>query len=178
MIPGLSPQSDAAPNATLYVLQVLRAMNTYTATKDFEAALEWLNQWACSRSFGLGTRCATAISPDLPQLFHLTYSHQVDSAPGVVTEPRVCSAAVPLLCSRYISGECRLAPPDEQARLLVTAPQQLPHTPNRLLSMARPACRKNSPHTIMIPSRTPFLHAILSLKRHVIVFDVFKYPSN
>lgn len=40
------------------MLQALRAMNTYTATKDFEAALEWLNQWACSRSFGLGTRCA------------------------------------------------------------------------------------------------------------------------
>lgn len=37
-------------------MQVLRAMDTYTATKDFEAALEWLNQWACSRSFGLGTR--------------------------------------------------------------------------------------------------------------------------
>jgi len=58
LIPGLSLQSDVAPNAPLYVLQALRAMNTYTATKDFEAALEWLNQWACSRSFGLGTRCA------------------------------------------------------------------------------------------------------------------------
>lgn len=37
--------------------QVLRSMKLYGAEKDFEAALEWLNQWACSRSFGLGTRC-------------------------------------------------------------------------------------------------------------------------
>ena len=39
-------------------LQVLRSMKLYGAEKDFEAALEWLNQWACSRSFGLGTRCS------------------------------------------------------------------------------------------------------------------------
>jgi hypothetical protein len=37
--------------------QVLRSMKLYGAEKDFEAALDWLNQWACSRSFGLGTRC-------------------------------------------------------------------------------------------------------------------------
>ncbi len=33
-------------------------MTTYTSGKAFEEALDWLNQWACSRSFGLGTRCS------------------------------------------------------------------------------------------------------------------------
>ena len=33
-------------------------MNTYSdeARHQFEHCLGWLNQWACSRSFGLGTR--------------------------------------------------------------------------------------------------------------------------
>ena len=44
-------------NGLFPCLQVLRSMKLYGAEKDFEAALEWLNQWACSRSFGLGTRC-------------------------------------------------------------------------------------------------------------------------
>ena len=38
--------------------QALRQMNTYSeeARHQFEHCLGWLNQWACSRSFGLGTR--------------------------------------------------------------------------------------------------------------------------
>ena len=32
------------------------------ARHQFEHTLGWLNQWACSRSFGLGTRCATGAS--------------------------------------------------------------------------------------------------------------------
>ena len=33
-------------------------MNTYSdeTRNAFEKTLDWLNQWACSRSFGLGTR--------------------------------------------------------------------------------------------------------------------------
>jgi len=36
--------------------QVLQSMTMYQSGKAFEEALDWLNQWACSRSFGLGTR--------------------------------------------------------------------------------------------------------------------------
>ena len=38
--------------------QALQSMNTYSeeARHQFEHCLGWLNQWACSRSFGLGTR--------------------------------------------------------------------------------------------------------------------------
>ncbi|DBA71743.1 TPA: hypothetical protein ACH3X2_011015 [Trebouxia sp. C0005] len=38
--------------------QCLQQMNTYSdeARHQFEHCLGWLNQWACSRSFGLGTR--------------------------------------------------------------------------------------------------------------------------
>lgn len=38
--------------------QALLQMNTYSdeARHQFEHCLGWLNQWACSRSFGLGTR--------------------------------------------------------------------------------------------------------------------------
>ena len=38
--------------------QALQQMDTYSeeARHQFEHCLGWLNQWACSRSFGLGTR--------------------------------------------------------------------------------------------------------------------------
>eukprot|EP01117_Protostelium_nocturnum_P004368 TRINITY_DN1582_c0_g1_i1.p1 TRINITY_DN1582_c0_g1~~TRINITY_DN1582_c0_g1_i1.p1 ORF type:complete len:1097 (-),score=402.52 TRINITY_DN1582_c0_g1_i1:38-2932(-) len=37
---------------------LLKNLNTYTedSQKKFDAALEWLNQWACSRTYGLGTK--------------------------------------------------------------------------------------------------------------------------
>ncbi|GAM23585.1 hypothetical protein SAMD00019534_067600, partial [Acytostelium subglobosum LB1] len=40
------------------VIKTLESMELYSpeTRKRFEAAINWLNQWACSRSFGLGTR--------------------------------------------------------------------------------------------------------------------------
>jgi len=51
--------SDTAVNVCVCVRrQCLQQMNTYSdeARHQFEHCLGWLNQWACSRSFGLGTR--------------------------------------------------------------------------------------------------------------------------
>ncbi len=53
--------SDTAVNVCACVCvrrQCLQQMNTYSdeARHQFEHCLGWLNQWACSRSFGLGTR--------------------------------------------------------------------------------------------------------------------------
>lgn len=44
------------PEWQLATRQVLHAMKTYSSRKVFDEALDWLNQWACSRSFGLGTK--------------------------------------------------------------------------------------------------------------------------
>lgn len=39
-------------------LEALESLNTYYSEchNGFKVTLGWLNQWACSRSFGLGTR--------------------------------------------------------------------------------------------------------------------------
>ena len=41
-----------------WVIRLLGKMDTYSnETKHaFEGTLDWLNQWACARSFGLGSR--------------------------------------------------------------------------------------------------------------------------
>lgn len=60
--------------------QVLRSMTTYTSGKAFEEALDWLNQWACSRSFGLGTRCCPLFPFPSPPTFPLPCALSAPSA--------------------------------------------------------------------------------------------------
>ena len=116
-------------------MQVLDRMELYNddTRHGFEHTLGWLRQWACSRSFGLGTwraptrsLCCSSFPHDLapPQAGHLSVgrspaseftSHQGCSTRAAIGLPRcMCSSkcsrgsALPLLCGSGSAVGCRL----------------------------------------------------------------------
>ena len=86
----------------LTAVQVLDRMELFNddTRHGFEHTLGWLRQWACSRSFGLGTRHAPAILPPQPLLsFGLISSQRghprcLTSCPGTPSPGGVCEPSV------------------------------------------------------------------------------------
>ena len=78
--------------------KALAGMSTFgdDCRHDFEHSLGWLQQWACSRAFGLGTRVPTYLQPT-PPVFACCYSCVRDqtSQPLWQCAPLACALRCP-----------------------------------------------------------------------------------
>jgi leucyl-tRNA synthetase len=75
-------------------------MNTYDGEKggtrgSFEAVLDWLHEWACSRSYGLGSKMpwdrqflVESLSDSTIYMSYYTFAHLLQGASGAHSSSR------------------------------------------------------------------------------------------